>query len=91
MKANIEDRVVKEAFKLLDTKGTVRSVAKELGISKSTVHFDLSMRLKKINFALYKDVQKLLKVNLLERHTRGGEATKRHYEFLRKKGMVKPK
>ncbi len=91
MKESIEYRVVKEAYKLLDTNGTVRSVAKNFGISKSTVHFDLSVRLRKINFALYKEVQKILKVNLQERHKRGGEATKKHYEILRRKATKKLK
>ena len=85
MKEAIEDRVVCEAYKLLDTSGTVRSVAKFFNVSKSTVHFDLTKRLKKINFDLYKRVQKILKINFFERHKRGGESTKRKYEKLKNK------
>ncbi len=83
MKLNVEDRVVAEAYKLLDINGTVRAVAKCFNVSKSTVHHDLAVKLKKINAELYKKVQKILRINLLERHKRGGNATKKKYEKIR--------
>lgn len=86
MKDSVEERVLLEAYKLIDTNGTVRSVAKMFNMSKSTIHFDVTQRLKKINFDLYKKVQKVLKINLLERHKRGGEATKRKYKEAKKTG-----
>ena len=59
---------------------TVRAAAKEFGISKSTVHKDLTDRLPKISPPLYKQVKELLDVNKRERHIRGGLATKHKYE-----------
>lgn len=64
---------------ILDEKTTIRKTALAFGISKSTVHNDLSKRLKYINFSLYKKVKKLLNTNFNERHIRGGEATKQKY------------
>ena len=64
---------------ILDEKTTIRKTALAFGISKSTVHNDLSKRLKHINFSLYKKVKKLLNTNFEERHIRGGEATKQKY------------
>lgn len=80
MKKNIDDRVLLEAYLFLDNNGTVRSIAKILNVSKSTIHYDLAYRLKKINYSLYKEVDKLLKFNLAERHIRGGQATKNKYK-----------
>ena len=81
MKGNIEERVYKEAMYILEEKGTVRSIASKFNVSKSTVHFDLSKRLKKLNLSLFLKVDSLLKFNLSERHIRGGEATKNKYKF----------
>lgn len=80
MKGNIEERVYKEAMFILEKRGTVRSIASEFNVSKSTVHFDLSKRLKKLNLSLFLEVDNLLKLNLSERHIRGGEATKNKYK-----------
>lgn len=80
MKGNIEERVYKEAMFILEKRGTVRSIASEFSVSKSTVHFDLSKRLKKLNLSLFLEVDNLLKLNLSERHIRGGEATKNKYK-----------
>ena len=85
MKKDIDSRVLLEAQLILESKGTVRSVAKLQNISKSTVHYDLSYRLKKINLTLYKKVNNLLKFNLSERHIRGGQATKNKYIKCNKK------
>ncbi len=61
---------------------TVRGVAKEFGISKSTVHKDITVTLKKVNKALYAQVKQVLEKNKQERHLRGGEATKKKYEKM---------
>ena len=79
MIGNLE-RCERLALYLIKNKTTVRETAKEFGISKSTVHKDITEKLSKINFALFEDVEKILKINKQERHIRGGEATKRKYQ-----------
>ncbi len=64
---------------LVDEQATVRSVAKHFGISKSTVHKDITQMLKKVNPSLYQQVKAVLDVNKQERHLRGGEATRKKY------------
>ncbi len=64
---------------LIEHQTTVRATAKIFGISKSTVHKDVTQNLKKINPSLFADVQKLLSKNKEERHLRGGEATRQKY------------
>lgn len=81
---NIEQRACDLAEYIIDNKATVRAAAKQFGISKSTVHKDLTERLKTINPALYSEVRKLLDINKAERHIRGGMATKRKYEACNK-------
>lgn len=76
---NIEERVVTLAHYIIDTKDTVRGAAKRFGISKSTVHKDVTERLIKINPSLAKEARKILEENKAERHIRGGEATKLKY------------
>lgn len=76
---SIEERAVELAHYIIDSKDTVRGVAKKFGISKSTVHKDIAERLKKINPALARDVRVILDENKAERHIRGGMATKRKY------------
>lgn len=76
----LEDRSVELAEYLISQKATVRSTAKKFGVSKSTVHKDVTERLKKINPQLYKQVAEVLKINKEERHIRGGLATKKKYE-----------
>ena len=78
----ISNRVIMEARYLVEKGSTVRATAKEFGVSKSTVHKDLTERLKNINKSLYYDTLKVLKINLLERHVRGGLATRRKYEKI---------
>ena len=68
---------------MLENKTTVRATAKKFGISKSTVHKDITYKLKNTNKELYTQVQELLAINKNERHIRGGEATKQ--KFLRQK------
>lgn len=64
---------------MIDGNRTVREVAKIVGYSKSTVHNDLTNKLKEIDYDLYQDVRKLLDYNKKNRHLRGGEATKLKY------------
>ena len=75
----IEERAVDLAHYIIDTGDTVRGAAKKFGISKSTVHKDVSDRLKKINPALFLEVRTILDENKAERHIRGGMATKLKY------------
>lgn len=81
---SIEERAVKLAHYIIETKETVRSTAKTFGISKSTVHKDVSERLVKINPSLAKEVRKILDENKSERHIRGGMATKLKYSQMHK-------
>lgn len=75
----IEERAVELAEYIINSKDTVRGAAKKFGISKSTVHKDVSQRLLKINPALAIQVRKILDENKAERHIRGGMATKLKY------------
>ena len=75
-KLSIEDRATLLAHYIIETKDTVRSTAKKFGVSKSTVHKDVSDRLLKINPVLAKQVREILDENKAERHLRGGMATK---------------
>ena len=75
----LEKRARDLGFYILETKATVRTAAKQFGISKSTVHTDVSKRLKDIDFELYERVRDVLDENKAERHIRGGVATKEKY------------
>ncbi len=79
MKGIVEERAVELAVYIIENQTTVRAAAKKFGVSKSTVHMDVSTRLKKLNPALYNDVRKILDVNKAERHIRGGMATKQKF------------
>ena len=79
MREDLEERVIKEARYVIETNATVRTTAKEFHVGKSTVHKDMTERLKSLDAELYKKVKKVLRNNLLERHLRGGEATKQKY------------
>lgn len=89
MSGEIEERVIAVAKHIAGTGETVRATAEKFGCSKSTVHKDVTERLKYIDFNLYDSVRKVLDVNLKERHLRGGEATKRKYKILLDK-KIKP-
>ena len=78
-----KDRCILIAEYVIENGSTVRSAAKHFGISKSTIHKDLTGKLKYISPNLYSDVKKVLNLNKSERHVRGGEATRKKY--LRKK------
>ena len=79
MKEYIEQRAIEIASYIIENNATVRQAAKAFGISKSTVHKDISERMLMINPTIAKDVRKVLDVNKSERHIRGGMATRRKY------------
>lgn len=81
---SIEKRAVELAHYIINSKDTVRGAASKFGVSKSTVHKDISERLLKINPVLAKEVRKILDKNKAERHIRGGMATKLKYSHIRK-------
>lgn len=80
MKKYIEERTVEIANFIISNNATVRQAAKQFGVSKSTVHKDVTERLAHINAALAKEARKILNVNKAERHIRGGMATKEKYQ-----------
>ncbi len=77
---DIDIRACDIAVYLIESGGTVRSAAKRFGVSKSTVHKDVTERLPRINTALYAAVRAVLDRNKAERHIRGGLATMRKYK-----------
>lgn len=79
MKGLPEDRAIRFAQYIIENGATVRETAKEFGISKSTVHKDVTERLPIINNQLYRQVKAVLEKNKQERHIRGGQATKLKY------------
>lgn len=83
MKYYIEERTVELAEFIIENKCTVREAAKKFGISKSTVHKDVTQRLQRINKALAGEVAEVLLENKRERHLRGGLATREKYKHLR--------
>lgn len=82
MKGNVEQRAVTLGKYIATTNATVRLAAKKYGVSKSTVHKDVSERLKNINPSLYQKVRKVLDINKEQRHIRGGNATKEKYQKI---------
>ena len=83
MKGLPEERAVRLAQYIIEKDATVRQSAKGFAISKSTVHKDVTQRLKQISPKLYEQVKKVLEKNKQERHIRGGLATKEKYEHIR--------
>ena len=79
MKETAWERAIRLAEYIVETKNTVRQTAVVFGISKSTVHKDVTERLKRINPPLYREVGLVLEQNKQERHMRGGEATRQKY------------
>lgn len=79
MNGNAWERSIRLAEYIIEHHSTVRATAKAFGISKSTVHKDLTERLKKVNPQLYGEARKILDLNKQERHIRGGMATKEKY------------
>lgn len=76
----MEERAQELALYIIENKATVRAAANRFGISKSTVHKDLSERLPAVNRALYQQVKEILNENKAERHIRGGIATRKKYK-----------
>ncbi len=82
--SNNKNRCEILATYLVENKTTVRGVAKEFGVSKSTVHKDITDNLQKTNKTLYNKVKQILEQNKNERHIRGGEATKQKFLKIKK-------
>ena len=82
MNSLIIKRVIDEANYMLDTKKTIREIAKIFNVSKSTVHKDLHERLFDIDYKLYEEIDSILKYHIDIRHIRGGESTKKKYKNL---------
>jgi len=80
MPDTIAKRACELAVYIIETGATVRAAAQHFGISKSTVHKDISCRLKQYNMSLYQQVRKVLDINKQERHIRGGMATRKKYK-----------
>ena len=88
MNEAIRRRVLYQAKIMLDNKLTVREVAKIIGLSKSTIHKDLTEKLKSIDEYLYDEVTNLLEYNKNIRHIRGGQKTKEKYENLKSSHLL---
>ncbi len=80
MRTHIKERTLQVAAYIEETEDTIRKTAQVFNLSKSTVHNDLSKRLRKYDEKQYERVQKILDKNFSEKHIRGGESTKRRYE-----------
>ena len=88
MKTCIEERAIEIANYMIENNATVRQAAKNFGISKSTVHKDVTERLEQINPALAAEARKVIDVNKSERHIRGGMATKEKYAHQHEQAAV---
>lgn len=82
MKDYIEERVLEVANYVISSKATIRKTAKVFGVSKSTIHKDMTERLPKINPQIAKEAKNILEFNKAERHIRGGKATKLKYKAI---------
>ena len=87
MKGLPEERAVEIAKYIIEKKETVRGASKVFGISKSTVHKDVTERLRHVNLELYNQVKDVLCLNKAERHIRGGNATKEKYQTIKEKAL----
>ena len=83
MKGIVEERAAMLGEYIIESKATVRSAAKKFGISNSTVHKDVSQRLRSVNPAMYREVREILDTNKSQRHIRGGIATRNKYIKLK--------
>lgn len=79
MREYIKERILEEARYIVESEATVRQAAKTFASSKSTVHKDVTERLREIDKELFEEVRKVLEFNLSERHIRGGMATRQKY------------
>ncbi len=82
MKEDLVERIMNVANHILKTHDTIRKTAKIYGYSKSTIHHDVSIKLKNIDFNLYQRTKQVLDENFAEKHIRGGEATRKRYKEL---------
>ena len=80
MRESVVERVMKEAQYVFDTRNTIRKTAEIFGMSKSTVHHDISYKLEKIDSNLHLKIKQILEKNFAEKHIRGGFATRRKYK-----------
>ena len=80
LRDNMEKRACDLAVYIIENRATIRAAAKQFGVSKSTVHKDLTERLLRVNRELYRQVKEILEVNKAERQIRGGEATRNKYQ-----------
>ena len=85
MADTLEQRACELAMYMIETGATVRNAAQRFGISKSTVHKDISQRLPQYNKILYQQVREILDKNKSQRHIRGGLATKKKYQLQRQR------
>lgn len=79
MKDIVEERAIELGEYIVENKATVRAAAKQFGVSKSTVHMDVSKRLERVNPKLFSEVREVLDINKAQRHIRGGLATREKY------------
>ncbi|MBR3641388.1 MAG: sporulation transcriptional regulator SpoIIID [Oscillibacter sp.] len=79
MKGNMEERAERLALYIIENRSTVRAAAQKFGVSKSTVHKDISERLPRFNRSLYLQAKEILEENKAQRHIRGGIATRKKY------------
>ena len=84
MRWNVDERCIELGRFIVEHNATVRTAAKKYGISKSTVHKDVTSRLKECDLLLYREVKKVLDENKTQRHLRGGMATKQKYAAMQK-------
>lgn len=82
------ERCVEFAVYMIEKKSTVRETSKRFGVSKSTVHKDVTVRLKEVNPTLYGQVRALLDLNKQERHIRGGLTTRKKYAALKNRAAL---
>ncbi len=80
LKGIVEERAIELGAYIVEKQTTVREAAKQFGVSKSTVHTDVSQRLRRLNPGLYRQVRTVLDVNKAQRHIRGGIATREKYK-----------
>ncbi len=83
MENNYTNRPITLAEYILENHTTIRATAKQFNIPKSTVHHDLSVKLKQLNYPLFLKVKKLMEENFSVKHLHGGESTKHHYAQLK--------
>lgn len=86
MNQAIERRAIRAAEYIVANGATVRQAARVLGVSKSTVHKDMELRLPRLSAALSREVASVFARNKAERHLRGGEATRRRYAQMKRPG-----